>query len=170
MEPLKTWLHRCSYSINVVILIRIMTPNTPNLKTVLPSQKQRKKNNSLLIIANESLYDRIQEISSKDFRSSPFTLYTGVPQRRILGPFLFTLYKNNSISATQNCNAYFYADDTVLFATGSSVDLAIENIQSPFEAFQKSFITHELVLNSGKTKCLPFIRTPESIQPVEARC
>lgn len=153
-------LHRCSCSINVVIVIWIIYPN---LKTVLPSQKQRKK---LL----KYLYDRIQAISSKDLRSSPFTLYTGVPQGPILGPFLFTLYKNSIISATQNFNVYFYADDTVLYATGSSVDLAIENLQSPFEAFQKSLITHELVLNSGKTKCLPFIRTPESIQPVEARC
>lgn len=130
----KCWmLHRCSYSINVVIVIWIIIPNTPISK--LSCQAKSKEKKSLLIIANEYLYDRIQAVSSKDFRSSPFTFHTGVPQGPILGPFLFTLYTNSIISATQNCNVYFYADDTVLYATGSSVDLAIENIQSPFEAF-----------------------------------
>lgn len=53
----------------------------------------------------------------------------------------------------------------MLYATGSSLNLAIANLQSAFDTFQISLIKLMLVLNSGKTKCMLFSRSPKSIQP-----
>ena len=51
----------------------------------------------------------------------PLEVTKGVPQGSILGPLLFTLYINNIVSSETGCKVHFYADDTVLYKTASSL-------------------------------------------------
>ncbi len=46
----------------------------------------------------------------------------------------------------------FFADDTILFAPGSTPGQAITHLQSAFKELQLSLINHKLVLNADKTK------------------
>ena len=46
----------------------------------------------------------------------------------------------------------FFADDTVLYAPGSTPAQALTHPLSAFDAFQSSLLNHRLVLNAEKTK------------------
>ena len=87
------------------------------------------------------------------------TVCKGVPQGSILGPLLFTLYLNYLVALLEYCFIHFYADDAILWAVGSTLLIALENLQSAFNIFQLSLISHKLVLNSSKTKCMLFSRS-----------
>ncbi len=45
----------------------------------------------------------------------------GVPQGSILGPLSFILYVNNLPEVIRDCSILMYADDTVLFRSGSDI-------------------------------------------------
>lgn len=69
----------------------------------------------------------------KDFRST--SICTGVLQGSNLEPLMFTLHMNSIISASSNCNVYLYADDTILYVVGSSLDFAIANLHKSTKFF-----------------------------------
>ena len=50
----------------------------------------------------------------------------GVPQGSVLGPLLFTIYMNNMGQNVLNANLHFYADDTVIYCSASTLVQAIE--------------------------------------------
>lgn len=56
--------------------------------------------------------------------------WLGIPQGSILGPLLFILYTILSLSS-----AIFYAEDTISYATVSSLDLTIANLQLASDKF-----------------------------------
>ena len=105
------------------------------------------------------LNSRFQVVVADGFRSSSLTVCKGVPQGSILGPLLFTMYLNYLIALLEYCFIHFYADDAILCAVGSTLLIALENLQSAFNIFQRSLFSHKLVLNSSKTKCMLFSRS-----------
>ena len=56
--------------------------------------------------------------------SSKMHVRCGVPQGSVLGPTLFTLYTNDLPSFIKSGDTSMYADDTTVFCTGSSQDVA----------------------------------------------
>lgn len=50
-------------------------------------------------------------------------------------------------------------------ASGSSVNLPFAYLQSAFDTFQISLITHQLVLNTDKMTYMLFSRSRNSVQP-----
>ncbi len=50
-------------------------------------------------------------------------------------------------------------------ASGSSVNLPLAYLQSAFDTFQISLITHQFVLNTDKMTFMLFSRSPNRIQP-----
>ena len=91
-------------------------------------------------------------MKSGQLHSELLPVLKGVPQGSILGPVLFTLYINDIASVLNDCQAHFYADDTVLYCVADSVQLATERLQTAFNALQEAFFNLKLILNASKTK------------------
>ena len=51
---------------------------------------------------------------------------------------------------------HLYADDTILYTSGPSLDTVLTNLQMSFNAIQLSFRGLQLLLNTSKTKCMLF--------------
>ena len=83
-------------------------------------------------------------------------LVCGVPQGSVLGPLIFILYINDMQSALMNRNIQLYADDTVIYATGSTPELAAGELQLALHSFAKWCKVNKLSINASKTKQLVF--------------
>lgn len=57
-----------------------------------------------------------------------------------------------------NCNAYLYANDTVLYCMSNTPQAAINTLQQSFDHFQHSRLDLKLVLNADKIKFMVFSR------------
>lgn len=88
----------------------------------------------------------------------------GAPQGSVLGPLLFTLYVNALDQAVSNMNFHFYADDTVMYSTGSipqqasaptSLPCCPTNFTSKFALIAKTKII-KMLFSSTKCKSLNF--------------
>jgi hypothetical protein len=51
---------------------------------------------------------------------------------------MFILYINNIGDHIETADVHFYADDTVLYSSGSSLSLAFENAQRAFNTIQQN--------------------------------
>lgn len=67
-----------------------------------------------------TLTGRKQTVEAESAESSHLFISNGVPQGSVLGPLPLTLYIN-IILPNQYFNVYFFADDTILYATDSTL-------------------------------------------------
>ena len=81
----------------------------------------------------------------------------GVPQGSILRPTLFSVNINDVLSAGDSL-IHLYADDTILYTSGPSLDTVLTNLQKSFNAIHLSFRVLQLLLNASKTNCMLFNR------------
>jgi hypothetical protein len=80
----------------------------------------------------------------------------GVPQGSILRLTLFSVYIKDVALAAGDSLIHFYADNTILYTSGPSLDTVLTNLQISFNAIQHSFHGLQLLLNAIKTKCMLF--------------
>ena len=99
--------------------------------------------------------------------STLINLTTGVSQGSILGPLLFIIYTNDIHEASENFHAILYADDTSLFSSLGSFNVALnetkfdkytlsESINTEFNNIQEWLNINKLSLNVNKTKYMIF--------------
>ena len=83
----------------------------------------------------------------------------GVSQGSVLGLTLFSVYINDVALAADDSLIHLYADDTILYTSGPSLDIVLTNLQMSFNAIQLSFRGLQQFLNASKTKCMLFNRS-----------
>uniref|UniRef100_A0A8C7SC08 Reverse transcriptase domain-containing protein n=1 Tax=Oncorhynchus mykiss TaxID=8022 RepID=A0A8C7SC08_ONCMY len=103
--------------------------------------------------------DRVQCVKSEGLLSGPLAVSMGVPQGSILGPTLFSVSINEVALAAGESLIHLYADDTILYTSGPSLDTVLTTLQASFNAIQLSFRGLQLLLNTSKTKCMLFNRS-----------
>ena len=101
-----------------------------------------------------------QAVFADGVRSSSLVIDKGVPQGSILRPLLFTLYINNMLLPSLNCNVHYYTDDTILYNSGPTLASAVAGLQTAFVTNKRPLKCIKLILNSKKTKWMLFSRSP----------
>ena len=61
-----------------------------------------------------------------------------------------------------HCDVHYYAEDTILYSFGPTLEVATDNLQAAFNGLQLALNKLKLVLNSSKTKCMVFTKTPNT--------
>ena len=84
--------------------------------------------------------------------SSNRVLSCGIPQRTILGPFLFLLYINDLPNCLMHSQARIYADDTHLTLAGNSFDSIELNLNEDLASVSEWLTANKLTLNKSKTE------------------
>jgi len=78
--------------------------------------------NAELTWFSDYLFERYQRVHYDDDLSPPEAIHCSVPQGSILGPLLFLLYFNDIEDAVLHSKVILFADDTVIFTLGKSVE------------------------------------------------
>ena len=94
------------------------------------------------------LSQRVQCIKSEHLLSQPPPATKGAPQGLI--PI------NNIAQTVGSSLIHLYADDTVLYSTGPSLDFVLNALQQSFFSLHQAFSALNLVLNTYKTKVMWF--------------
>ena len=69
---------------------------------------------------------------------------------------LFSIYINHIAHSLGSSLIHLYADDTVLYSAGPSLDFVLNALQQNFLSVQQAFSNINLVLNTSKTKVMWF--------------
>ena len=72
---------------------------------------------------------------------------------------MFSVYIHDVALAAGESLIHLYADDTILYTSGPSLDTVLTNLQTSFNNIQLSFRGLQLLLNASKTKCMLFNRS-----------
>ena len=99
---------------------------------------------------------RVQKTFAIGRLSESSAVKCGVPQGSVLGPMFFILYVNDMQHAIQGSDIQLYADDTVIYSSGSSAEDAASNFPPNLNKFAKWCSSNKLSLNVKKTKLMAF--------------
>ena len=97
------------------------------------------------------LIDRAQVTKYRGGVSSPGIITCGVPQGSIMGPLMFILYINDLPLVIHNCHVSMYADDTVLYYSGPTIEEVQSKLQEDLDNIYNWSRCNKLSLNVAKT-------------------
>ena len=78
----------------------------------------------------------------------------GTPPGSLLGPLLFFIYINDLPKCLMHSEISMYADDTVIYYSGSHVNAIKEKLQEDLKRVKQWLTSNRLILNQSKTKGL----------------
>ena len=113
------------------------------------------------------LFNRKQFVVYNGVLSEKEYLTVGVPQGTILGPLLFLLYFNDLPVNLKYTQIVKYADDTVLFCGGKTIEVIETELNHDMDEISKWCYDNELILNmkKGKTEAMMF-GTPQKLKNI----
>ena len=112
---------------------------------------------SALKLIGSFLSDRVQSVVLNDIFSDSLSFARSVPQGTVLGPFLFTLHINDLHEQVDNNTELIqYADDTVIFTSGDSIEKSKNQLSSYAMKLTSYFEEHQLSLKASKTEFIVF--------------
>ena len=115
------------------------------------------------------LNNRMQIACINGNQSNPRLIQTGVPQGSILGPLLFILYINDIGVCFEHATVNIYADDTLFYFAGSSIDSVSEALKADLHHVAEWLCSNKLSLHIGKTNSMLISSKPKSqtLQDIE---
>lgn len=114
-------------------------------------------NGSSLLLLKSYLTNRQLTVFLNSHSKSPFhNLSAGVPQGSVLGPLLFLIYTNDLQHSLLSSSVNVYADDTVIYSTSSSFQLAQALLINDLQRISSWFRANRLKLNVDKTQYIVF--------------
>jgi exonuclease III len=102
------------------------------------------------------LTNRTQRVNYANELSPSRVLNYGVPQGSVLGPLLFVLHINDLPKCLLSCSISMYADDTIIYFSGSDTNEIMETLQNDLDRVAQWMTSSRLVLNYSKTKVMLF--------------
>jgi hypothetical protein len=100
------------------------------------------------------LEDRVQIVSCNNKKSNKSKVNIGVPQGSILGPLLFSLFVNDLSQFVYLGTANLYADDTLIYCTGETIDVINEKLQTCINDVSRWYTGNRLILNANKSNVI----------------
>ena len=102
------------------------------------------------------LSNRRQRTLANNKLSEACEVVCGVPQGSILGPLLFLIYINDISSVVNNSLLHLYADDTVIYISGSDLNFITSALQQDLNKIVAWCEESKLTINVKKTKYVIF--------------
>ena len=102
--------------------------------------------------------DRHQATRVNGITTELLPVTCGVPQGSVLGPLFFLVYINDLRYALDNCGMRLYADDTVIYHTGNTIEENQKSLQASLKMFEHWCNVNALTINTKKTKIMMFGR------------
>ena len=100
------------------------------------------------------LANRRQAVKCNGRLSSEHEVNIGVPQGSILGPSLFLLYVNDISQHVKQGSCNLFADDSVIYTTGETVNEVTQSLQSNLNDVGIWYEANKLVINADKCKSM----------------
>ena len=108
-------------------------------------------------IIGKFLSYRVQSVVLNDILSDSLSDERGVCQRTVLRPLLFNLYNNDMDERVDNKMVIIqYADDTVIFTSGHSIEKSKNELLSCAIKITSYFKERQLSINASKTEFIDF--------------
>ena len=104
----------------------------------------------------DPLSDRTQCVVANNCTSLNANVTCGVPQGSVLGPLLFLTYINDLGSTLTNSDHFLYADDTVIYSSGSNQRQITHNLQLDLNNFHSWCQGNKLTINTKKSNIVTF--------------
>ena len=113
-------------------------------------------NQNIIKWINDYLTNRQQRCIVNSVTSDYLDITCGVPQGSIMGPLLFLIYLNDITNNLHNSTVRLYADDTVIYTTNNSEDVAHNIISNELDIVTRWCDMNQLTMNLSKTKVMLF--------------
>ena len=109
-----------------------------------------------MMVFSSYLKNRAQFVSIGNVSSTIKELLTGVPQRSMLGPFLFLVHINDIRNSVRYAKTYHFADDTSVILSSTSLEILSKRINKDLFNLSNWLKANKLSLNVKKTELVIF--------------
>lgn len=106
---------------------------------------------------NSYLKDRLFKVRIEEVLSTSRAVTAGVPQGSVLGPTLFNIF-NSDIPKNDKTNIALFADDTALYVSAKTPDLAFRRLRTHIPKVEKYLTKWKTTVNAAKTETILFTK------------
>ena len=102
------------------------------------------------------LLNRQIKVKYRNVLSETYEMTYGTPQGSVLGPLMYIILANDLVKILRCCNCVTFADDTMVFASGSNRRVFYLKVNSDLYRLTEWFDSNYLTLNIDKSKYIIF--------------